>query len=224
MGIAGGEQVGLSLSKIDRPGPVHALLWRGSASSLVDLNPNGFSASWANATNGAIQVGAGSVVNVINGWHALKWSGSADSVVDLDPNGVRSEARGVAGDQIVGHGLIDGSAHAMLWTSRGVVDLNPSGFAGSFANATDGVQQVGMGTIGGQNHALLWSGTAGSAVDLHLCAYFLTVAVGVSDGQQVGYALLSTSSDVYHALLWTGTAQSVVNLHSSGFLSTQAEL
>jgi hypothetical protein len=223
-GIGGGQQVGADIFS-------HALLWRGTASSVVDLHPNGFFMSRAFATSGGVQVGSGSWPFGLSPTtnpetrHALKWTGSADSVVDLDPTGVYSEARGISGDQIVGYGLTPAGVHAFMWTSGGVLDLNPSGFQQSFAFATDGVQQVGDGTppAGGRNHALLWTGSADSAVDLHPLspAYMMgSEAWGVSGGQQVG-----AGGDIgsRHALLWTGSAQSVVDLHISGFQETVAQ-
>jgi hypothetical protein len=217
-GIAGGQQVGRSYSSIENPGVHHALLWQGSASSIVDLHPHGFTYSFALATNGTIQVGSGSAPG--KGWHALKWSGSADSVVDLDPDSpVTSEARAIAGDQIVGYGR----SHALMWTSGGVVDLNPNGFVYSEAFATDGTHQAGTGIpSGGHLHALLWSGTAESAIDLHPAGCSGSYALGVGGGQQVGYAWLSDSSYQTHALLWTGSAESVVDLHPGGFYDTRA--
>src|SRR5438067_206296 len=88
-------------------------------------------------------------------------SGGSSSIVDIHPRGLvrYSWATGVSGDQIVGWGEVP-DAHALLWTSQGVVDLNPSGFRSCMAHATDGTQQVGH-----CGHAMLWSGTADSAVD-----------------------------------------------------------
>jgi hypothetical protein len=61
----------------------HALLWFGTAASAVDLNPtdlSGFTASYANATNGTFQVGYGSIGSDT---HALLWAGTAASAIDL---------------------------------------------------------------------------------------------------------------------------------------------
>jgi hypothetical protein len=143
--------------------------------------------------------------------------------VDLDPTGVYSEARGISGEQIVGYGLTPAGTHALMWTSGGVVDLNPSGFDHSSAFATDGAQQVGYGSplTGGGDHALLWTGTANSAVDLHPPGGFLhSEAWGVGGGQQVGAA---GDNGSWHALLWTGSAQSAVDLHVSRFQQTVAQ-
>ena len=228
--IGDGEQVGSGYIT----GTRHMLLWRGSASSVVDLGS--LEAGAVLATSGGVQVGwAG---NDDNGPHALKWAGSAGSVVDIHPGGVFEEsmAFGIAGDQIIGYGLTASTIHALLWTSRGLVDLNPGGFLASSGTATDGGQQVGFGaptgsigiglTIYGSvaiygNHALLWGGTAESVVDLHpVSGYDTTSANGVGGGQQVGWGGAYGSE---HALLWTGTAESVVDLHPSGFSRTIAQ-
>src|SRR3954469_9158720 len=98
-GIGDGEQVGVARIS----GLLHNVMWRGTASSMVDLG--GISEAGAVvATSGGIQVG----------WHgndkfdhAIKWAGSADNVEDIHPGGVwrESKAYGIAGDQIIGYGL-----------------------------------------------------------------------------------------------------------------------
>jgi|SRR4051812_14685140 hypothetical protein len=218
-GVSDGEQAGTAMW-------FRALLWRGSASSVVDLHPDGFVSSGANAASRGMQAGSGRTTS--GQQHALKWAGSASTVVDLDPTGIwgRSEALGISGDQVVGYAettypAYPGPLRALLWTSSGVVDLHPSGFEQSTATATDGVQQVGDG----DGHALLWSGSANSVVDLHpLGGYIWSRAHGVSGGQQVGmgvYGVLGISARE-HALLWKGSAESVVDLHPSGFSESKA--
>ena len=231
-GIGDGEQVGDCLcaeSELHGRLPAapsigeRALLWRGSASTLVDLHPIGFTASSGSATSGGVQVGYG---RIGSGMHALKWAGSASSVVDLHPIGFdSSEAVGISGDQIAGYGRTADVPHALLWTSRGVVDLHPRGFSGSRALATDGSKQVGEG----DGHALLWTGRADSVVDLHPVnrrgSYWFTassVALGVSGDQQVGYATTVLDFQTRFALLWTGTAESVVELNPYLFIESVA--
>jgi hypothetical protein len=222
MGIGDGEQVGSGGGANG-----HALLWRGSASSVVDLHPAGyfaglpggwFHSSTAVATSSGMQVGWGNHDDQPG--HALKWAGSASSAVLIHPSGFRSSyATGISGDQIVGWGAPDNTTdvHALLWTSRGVVDLNPKGFTSSYATATDGAQQVGRSA-----HALLWAGSAESVVDLHPASgYLFSAATGVSGGEQVGYGDNGTAGSA-RALLWKGSAQSVVNLHPNGFRETRA--
>ena len=218
-GIGDGQQVGIGYSLSTHTS--HPLLWRGSASSVVDL----YTDRWvlgasAAATNGGMQAGWGTPDD--NSRHALKWTGSVSSVVDLHPSGFGfSSALGISGDQVVGFGEVP-YRHALLWTSRGVVDLNPTGFANSQANATDGASQVGDGTSIAANgyHALLWTGSADSVVDLHPGGdYSGSAAYGVSGGQQVGEG---TVRKLTHALLWAGSAQSVVDLHPNRFHETIA--
>ncbi|HEX4414852.1 MAG TPA: hypothetical protein VH107_14555, partial [Lacipirellulaceae bacterium] len=65
--------------------------------------------------------------------------------------------------------------HALLWnsTADSVVDLHPSGFMSSWAEAMWGTSQVGAGVPAGgfSDHALLWNGTAASAIDLNLAGF-----------------------------------------------------
>src|SRR5262249_19181211 len=111
----------------------HALLWTGTATSAVDLNPGNLlganSSSNANATNGSQQVGYGygATTGGSNFSHALLWTGSAASAVDLHP--------------------------------ANLLGANSS----SGATDTNGSQQVGAGygaNTGGNKHALVWTGTA----------------------------------------------------------------
>src|ERR671939_376828 len=70
-GIGDGVQAGQSDKTGPGPGVVHALLWRGTAVSVVDLHPNGFTDSRALATSGGVQAGSGGPLG--GGTHALKW-------------------------------------------------------------------------------------------------------------------------------------------------------
>jgi hypothetical protein len=69
----------------------HALLWSGTAASVVDLHPVGFAASRAGGVWGNRQVGYGVPQTDSNdiSWRALLWSGTAESVVNLHPAGFR---------------------------------------------------------------------------------------------------------------------------------------
>jgi hypothetical protein len=55
-GMSDGSQVGTGLTTDGIP---HALLWSGTAESVVDLNPVGFGHAHANGVSGASQVGVG---------------------------------------------------------------------------------------------------------------------------------------------------------------------
>ncbi len=226
-GVAGGQQVGVAGGNIF-VGPfiasAHALLWSGTAASVVDLTPPGFDSSDAQGVADGQQVGGGTN-SALFGQHALLWSGTAASVVDLHPPGLgfdESEALGVGGGQQVGfrtfgEGLATlGQFHALLWsgTAASVKDLHPSGFDFSVAQGVGGGQQVGVGVRGGREHALLWSGTAASVKDLNPSGFNDSDARGVGGGQQVGEGRGPATGGRFHALLWSGTAASVVDLHT----------
>ena len=66
-------------------GNTHAVLWHGTAASLIDLNPTDVSNSYAYGVSGNNQVGAGYGTATGGTFHALLWHGTAASVVDLHP-------------------------------------------------------------------------------------------------------------------------------------------
>jgi uncharacterized membrane protein len=101
----------------------HALLWQGSAESVVDLHPAGYMNSRAYGASSAGQVGQGSV-DVARG-HALVWQGNAASAIDLHeplaeayPFLVDSMAIGISENgSIVGYATDERyMAYAVLWT------------------------------------------------------------------------------------------------------------
>lgn len=63
-------------------GRAHAMLWYGSATNYVDLNPPGFAWSYGRGVSGNTQVGYGEKTENGRG-RALAWLGTADSVIDL---------------------------------------------------------------------------------------------------------------------------------------------
>jgi hypothetical protein len=162
----------------------HAVVWGGTAESMVDLHPPNFVGSGANGVRGNQQVGAaGNGPSSLPSSHAMVWNGTAQSAVDLHPAHLypspfsNSTAYGTDGTYQVGaveyreFGVAD-IHHAALWngTVASFIDLRPaSGYLHSEAWAVAGSQQVGWGdpsdVVG--NHALLWSGSAASVVDLH---------------------------------------------------------
>src|SRR5947209_18817031 len=84
------------------------------------------------------------------------------------------------------------NVHAIAWNGSpaSYVDLNPSGFDFSYANATNGNQQVGYGEAtasSGFDHALLWLGSSASAVDLNPSGFTNSYAYDVDGMYQVGY-------------------------------------
>ena len=205
-GMAGTQQVGSG--QLTEQAQPHALLWFGTAESVIDLNPSAFTGSVAYSTDGATQVG--SATNAANQTHAALWSGSAATLVDLNPTiAVASVAFAISGGQIVGS--VD--THAFLWngSAGSTVDLHPSGFNSSVAKGMNSIagKQVGYGfnTSSGPGasikHALVWSGTASSSVDLEQflpAGYSGSTAAGIdSFGNIIGSANFAGTST---AILW----------------------
>jgi hypothetical protein len=98
-----------------------ALLWSGSAGSVVDLNPVGLSYSGASAASGINQVGYAANLTAPGTitTHAILWSGTAASAVDLNPPGfVASRAYDVSGSFQVGEARFQNeppiTTHAIL--------------------------------------------------------------------------------------------------------------
>jgi hypothetical protein len=206
----------------------HALLWRGSAEGVADLNPAGFVESRIEAADEMQQVGYGDQFNS-NSPHALLWSGSAESVVDLNPpDYYETYGLGVGGESQVGYGYRQDTnerAHALVWrgTPESVVDLHPAGYESSTARDTNGAQQVGTASVGSLSQAILWSGTAESAMVLTPTGFTGSVAFGMDEQSQVGGGSGPSTGNTGHALLWKGTPESFVDLHPAGFSFSQAQ-
>lgn len=208
-GAGPASQVGAA--KVGVGGVWNAGYWAGSAGSWVNLNPVGFSVSYATAADSNSQVG----YTVASGASkAALWTGTAGSFVSLhSPEHNASEAWGVRGGHQVGFTMVSGVRRASLWsgTAASRIDLNPAGAASSIAYATDGDHQVGYASIGGAFKAALWGGTSASFVNLNPTGCLSSTARAADGTRQVGHGYFA---DFYnHALLWNGTAQSVVDLH-----------
>jgi uncharacterized membrane protein YgcG len=162
LGVHDGQQVGYG-STLPYPGlpadsiayhtTSHAVVWTGTAASAVDLNPIGFSASEANATNG-IQQGGWAYDSVNISQHAGLWSGTAASFVDLHPAGFTdSKVNAMTATKQVGEGWVGGLGtlgsvrHALVWqgAAASVVDLNqylPAGYTNGVATGVDAAGNV----------------------------------------------------------------------------------
>lgn len=155
IGVRSGQQVGY-MSSVPYPygetfsyhAGSHAVLWAGTAASAVDLNPAGFGASEALATNGTQQ--AGWAYNALPAsQHAALWTGTAASFVDLNPAAYNdSRITALTATQQVGDGWVGpmgapGSVrHALVWsgTPESVIDLNqflPAGYTHAVATGID---------------------------------------------------------------------------------------
>jgi List-Bact-rpt repeat protein len=156
LGIRNGQQVGY-VSNASYPygetlsyHPLsHAVLWTGSAASAVDLNPAGYTASEALATNGTQQGGWAYNSLPLQSQHAALWSGTADSFIDMNPAGYSdSRITALTATQQVGDGwagpmgAMGSVRHALVWsgTPGSVVDLNqylPAGYIHAVATGID---------------------------------------------------------------------------------------
>jgi hypothetical protein len=216
-GVHGDQQVGdgIAINTNQTINFYHALLWNGSAGSVVDLNPASFDDSAAVATDGIYQVGYGAGSGTSGNGHALLWNGTANSAIDLNPTNLgyaSSGAFGVGGVQQVGTGArADGSGSALLWsgTADSAVNLQPASLSGvtitdAFAYGTNGVHQVGSVAGDFFHHAVAWSGTADSAMDLNPLLPFsswISDAFSINaQGDIFGVALDSDAN--YHAVEW----------------------
>ncbi len=221
-GVSATQQIGFGVRTSFQGGDLknHALLWSGTAASLVDLHPSTFNSSFGTAVGDTLQVGDGTPTGSTH-THALLWSGTADSMVDLHPSAFDdSFALAVGGGHQVGYGTrgTGSSVHdALLWTgtAASVVDLRPSTYTFTFAYGVDANQQVGLGipVDGTDKHALLWSGSADSVMDLNPSGYASSEAHAVLNETQVGFGKPNSSSS-NQALAWSGDAGSYVNLQS----------
>ena len=115
-GSAGFQQTGYGVTDPAHGGAGHALLWTGSAASMVDLHPAGYTFSISYGTNGLQQVGEADDSNLPRHKHAIVWSGGASTAVDLNqflPAGF-TDAQAMAIDS---NGNIVGYAgnHAFMW-------------------------------------------------------------------------------------------------------------
>jgi len=126
LGVFGGKEVGSGSGAATGNNSAtvydHALLWSGTAASAVDLNPAGFTYSYALGVFGGQQVGDGHGPATGNHIHALLWSGTAASVVDLQSflSSAYTDSYAYAIDangNIIGRATFaaDGRDHAIEW-------------------------------------------------------------------------------------------------------------
>jgi hypothetical protein len=211
----------------------HAMLWSGTAASMVDLTPSGYSNSDPGGIYNGREDGTAWNRSGAADSHAMLWSGTAASALDLHPQGyATSAALGIFGSLEVGKATTaSGDNHAGMWhdTAASFVDLNPAGYVWSSANAASGNQQVGYGYQQrplASSHALLWTGSAASVVDLSPAGFGYSAAVATNGVQQVGFGLVTAADGQGHALVWSGTAASVVDLDAyapAGYVNLQAQ-
>jgi hypothetical protein len=204
--------------------------------TLADLQP--ISSSWVSSRAERISFGkmGGSVSDATGNSHAAVWNISMTGFVDMHPATgtvattfpLNTRINDVKGQQTVGVGSNSHTVHALLWLNANpssVIDLNPSAYGSTYAQATTGSQQIGYGylsTNADQPHALLWNGSAVSFFDLNPSNYIFSYAYAGDSIHQVGYG--QDTSFNLNALLWSGSAASAVSIHPTvgTFLDSRA--
>lgn len=117
------------------PGPTtRAARWEGSAATMVDIHPDGFSRSWVSGAGDGQAVGT-AVLGATN--HATLWAGGT-AYIDLNPTGQASEATDAHGGIQVGNV----GSRAAIWagTADSYFDLTaalPPEFTGAVADAVE---------------------------------------------------------------------------------------
>jgi hypothetical protein len=226
-GIGGGQQVGMGVYPGQPGSGNRAVMWSGSASTMVDLTPPFYTYGNAKAAANGVQVGTLATTfqqlpqeQTVADYKATMWRGSASSFVSLHPAGfAQSWANCTTGIEHGGYAKVSTAStdptHAMLWlgNAMGAIDLAPYGQTSVVNGCAPGVQ---VGTVG--NRAAIWFGSAASYVDLHpRFGFTSSVANGVTAEQTVGWG------DGWRALLWTDTDNlNVINLHPAGATSSYA--
>jgi hypothetical protein len=163
--VRGGVQGGYAFSSAT--GSIHAVLWHGTAASVVDLTPSTVSTAYTTGLGSNSEVGCGTPVG-LSVSHALLWHGTAASMIDLNPSGFTDScARATQGKVQVGYGHIAGSGalHALLWNGKAktAVDLQqylPGTFTSSEAYAIDKAGAIlgsAYSTSKGSWHAVQWT-------------------------------------------------------------------
>lgn len=176
-------------------GTMHALVWQGTAESVVDLNPRGIAYSSATCVAG----------NTIGGW--LGVGSSRDMAQYSKPVIWRGSNHRMVALSTIGFGQVHGVSCDGSAVGQG------AGYLG------DGSTQIGP------PKAVLWPGNSSNVVVLHSNSFHYTIAWDVSGDVQVGQGQLADVTSNTVALAWFGSAASVVNLHSflpTGYKSSMA--
>ncbi|MBS1713100.1 MAG: hypothetical protein JST30_02050 [Armatimonadetes bacterium] len=174
-GVGGGVQVGYE----QKSKYVEAVLWTGTARSMVNLHDQDYDLSIAYATNGPTQVGilgqdrqffAEKRGRRVRFYTAVSWHGSADSVSFFDSGAYPdSWAVDVKGDTAVGYGAlinylgVPQTYRALAWVGAGHtrVELHAllqGSFAHSRAVSVDAAGNIvgNATTADGKVHSIVW--------------------------------------------------------------------
>lgn len=190
----------------------HAIMWLGSPTAFVDLNPRGYTGSEAFTVDNGF-VGGYAIENGVA--HAYVWHAAAPAGRDLHPGTDYSSSSiiGFNGNTAVGTASTDNGTHAYLWNNLAAnvgIDLHTARFASTAAVAAAGDKQVGYGELlstaarASVFHALVWRGMPGTVVDLHVflpAGFISSKAIAVTaDGTILGLA--KDTNGRTHTILW----------------------
>ena len=190
----------------------HAIMWAGSPTAFVDLNPRGYTSSEAFTVAKGF-VGGYAVENGVA--HAYLWQAGVKAGRDMHPGGYYSNSSivGVDGAVAVGTASTEYGTHAYLWNNIAAnigVDLHTRQFAETAAVAAGAGKQVGWGEFAAtatsiaKYHALVWKGSAGSCVDLHTflpAGFVASKAIAITPtGSILGIA--EDAGGRMHTVLW----------------------
>ena len=199
-------------------GNQHAVFWRESKGSPVELATLGAFFANANAISDSGLIVGVSAASELSPPHAVLWSNSTSSAIDLGSFGGWSEAHGVnAGGQIVGFAEAGGGyPHAAFWADSNslVVDLDPLGLASEAHAINASGQIVGNAFRNDTVHAAFWPDSSSLATDLGSLG---GVDSGGSDalainaaGQIVGWS--GTDFGGQHAVFWANSSSPPTDL------------
>lgn len=218
LGIAVGQQVGAS----PFDAIAHAVLWSGTAASMVDLDPGvGFSSA-ATATDGEFQGGYLLVKDDdVARFRAALWHGTAASYVSLHPNGASdSGVSDMEGGIQVGNVSYPRGSFGGYWTGTAdsFTPLLPAGFQASQVGGMHGHIVVGDAESDFQ-HAYAWDLDANTAVDFSPAGYINSTLSDTDGIQHVGLAgnLDGNGGFTYHAGVWDAATHAFTDLHPSGW-------
>lgn len=207
-GVQGGHSGG--------PANGYGVIWNGSSSDRVILNPNTGDGAVVEGIYGNQQVGNISTELPSNPVHAGLWSGTSASWVDLHPTGAyQSVAYDTNGVMQVGTVSFPGFfGHASTWTGTAAsyTDIHPTGAEWSQASAIQGNTIVGAAEFSDISHAGYWSGNSGSTwVDLHDGSMFFGSGLtGISGDRASGYRSVSAGYWTFSTGTWTNLGNTSV--------------
>ncbi|MBL0869572.1 MAG: hypothetical protein IBJ18_03230 [Phycisphaerales bacterium] len=213
-----------------------ALLWTGSAASMVDLTASYMDSATLTDTDGQFQVGGAITPNSEGSSVAFIWNGTAESAVQIHPVILaESYAYAIRDGRIAGTGSdFDFMQLGVYWPSATAeaILVRPSGYDETSIVDIVGPWAVGTGTgfaTGGPRHAILWDPiNLANSVDIHPTgnpAYInsypakaLSTGPGPNDFIIVGSVAVETSpgsgETLEHACVWIGPS-TFIDLHST---------